>query len=62
MSIISFFDFQRTGGGGSSRPGSWRERLTFYNPLFDAMNRRNEEPTMLNIIFSFPQLILTIKR
>jgi len=51
---IKDFDFKRTRRGGSSRPGGWRERRTFYISLFDSINRRNEQPTTVNIIFSSP--------
>jgi len=49
MCVAQFVDFKRTGRGGSSQPGSWMESRTFHIALFDAINRRNEQP---NIIFS----------
>jgi len=45
---------KRTGKGGSSQPGGRRERRTFYISLFDEINRRNEQLTTGNIIFSSP--------
>jgi len=54
ISVAQFVDFKRTGRGGSSRPGGGRKKRTFYNSLFDAINRRNEQPTAVNIIFSSP--------
>jgi len=37
------------------------KRRLFYIPLFDAINRRNEQPTTVNIIFSPPLTVPTIK-
>ena len=62
MSVAKFIGFKRTGRGGNARPGGVRERRKFYIPLFDAINRRNEQPTTVNIIFSSPLTIPTIKR
>ena len=52
MPIAHFVDFLQTGRGGSLRPGGWSARREFYIPLFDAMNRQNEQPTTVNFIFS----------
>ena len=38
-----------------------RKRREFY-VLFNAINRRSEQPPTLNIIFSFPKTIPTIER
>ena len=54
MCLAQFVDFKQTGGGGSSQPGGWRKRRIYYIPLFDTINRRNEQPTTVNIIFSSP--------
>jgi len=52
MSEAQFVDFKRTGRGDSSQSGGWREKRTFYIPLFDAIKQRNKLPTTVNIIFS----------
>jgi len=52
--IAHIVDFRWTRVGGCLRLGVWRERRTFYIPLFDRVNRRNEQPMTENIIFSSP--------
>jgi len=61
MPVAQIIDFKRTGGGGSSRPRGWMGRHTIHIPLFDAINRQNEQPTMKNIIFGSFYTIPTIK-
>jgi len=61
MSAAQLVDFKRTGRKGSLRPGGSRESLIFYISVFDEMNRRNEQPTTVNIIFSSPLTISIIK-
>jgi len=48
------FETDWEGRRGSARPGGWRERRTFYILLLDAINRRKEQPTMVNIFSLFP--------
>jgi len=65
-------NFKRTGRRGRTQPGDkrhktilvacWREMRTFYFPLFDATDRRNEQLTIVDLIFSSPEIIATIKR
>jgi len=51
MSVARFVDFKRTRRGGSLWPEGRRK---FYISLFDAIKRRNEQPTTMNIISNSP--------
>jgi len=55
MSAVQFVEFNTTRIGGSSRPAGWTEWCTFYILLFDATNRRDSQPTTVNIVFSPPK-------
>ena len=59
--VARFVDFKWTGGGGSLRPREiWRIGV-FHILLSYAINRRNEQPTTENTVFSCPLTIPTIK-
>jgi len=51
-SVVLYVVLNKPGGWKSSGEKSWTGRRKFYIPLFDAINRRNEQPTTVNIIFS----------
>jgi len=62
MYVGQFVAFKWARRGSSSQPRDWGERPKFYTPLFDAINRRNDQPTTVTIIFRSLQSIPVIKR
>ena len=60
--VAQYEYIKRTREWKSLQVGDRMGRRKFYIPPFDEINRRNEEPTTVNSIFSSPLTIPTIKR